>query len=108
MRPLGSCKLTFKFAQFYHIILTTPPQPPSTFCLTFDILELIIPYGHKVQNIPKVAAEDTTLTVTNADGGKTTFPIVSGTEIDLHAPGLHYNRKPSVCRTQETDSHGVS
>ena len=51
-----------------------------------------MPYGHKVTNIPKVAAEDTTLTVANADGGKTTFPVVSGTGINLHVPGLHYNR----------------
>ena len=51
-----------------------------------------IPYGHKATNIPKVATEDTTLTVTNVDGGKTTFPVVSGTEINLHVPGLHYNR----------------
>jgi len=42
--------------------------------------------------IPKVAAEDTTLTVSNADGGKTTFPVLSGTEIKLHVPGMHYNR----------------
>lgn len=58
----------------------------------FNDPRLIIPYGHKVTNIPKVVAEDTTLTVTNADGGKTTFPVVSGTEINLHVPGLHYNR----------------
>ncbi|KAI0000164.1 cytochrome P450 [Russula compacta] len=44
-----------------------------------------------VQNIPKVVAEDTTLTVSNAEGGRTTFPLQSGTEIILHVPGLHYN-----------------
>jgi hypothetical protein len=42
--------------------------------------------------IPKVAAQDTTLTVSNADGGMTTFPVPSGTDISLHVPGLHYNR----------------
>jgi hypothetical protein len=52
----------------------------------------IIPYGDQVTIIPKVAAQDTTLTVKNADGGMTTFPVPSGTEIDLHVPGLHYNR----------------
>ncbi|KAI9449693.1 cytochrome P450 [Russula earlei] len=41
--------------------------------------------------IPKVAAEDTTLTVSNAEGGQTTFPVPSGTEIHLHVAGLHYN-----------------
>jgi hypothetical protein len=49
-------------------------------------------YGDQVTNIPKVSAEDTTLTVGNVNGGKTTFPIPSGTEIDLHVAGLHYNR----------------
>jgi len=41
--------------------------------------------------VPKIAAEDTTLTVSNAKGGKTTFPVPSGTMVDLHVAGLHYN-----------------
>jgi len=41
--------------------------------------------------IPKIAAQDTTLTVSNVDGGRTTFPVPSGTEIDIHVAGLHYN-----------------
>ncbi|KAI0000150.1 cytochrome P450 [Russula compacta] len=41
--------------------------------------------------VPKIAAEDTTLTVGNADGGKTTFPVLSGTDVFLDVPGLHYN-----------------
>jgi hypothetical protein len=49
-------------------------------------------YGGQVTIIPKVAAQDTTLTVSNADGVKTTFPVPSGTGVDLHVPGLHYNR----------------
>jgi len=44
-----------------------------------------------VESIPKIVAEDTTLTVSNDDGGKTTFPVPSGTGITLHVPGLHYN-----------------
>ena|SRR6266702_2175881 len=40
--------------------------------------------------------EDTSLTVSNADGGKTTFPVPSGTEIDFHVPALHYNRMSSL------------
>ena len=51
-----------------------------------------IRYGDQVPFIPKVAAQDTSLTVSNVDGGKITFPIPSGTEIDIHAAGLHYNR----------------
>jgi hypothetical protein len=42
--------------------------------------------------VPKVAAKDTTLTVSNADGGRTTFPVLAGTDIGLHVAGLHYNR----------------
>jgi cytochrome P450 len=51
----------------------------------------IIRHGDQVANIPKVATEDTTLTVNNVDGGKTTFPVPSGTEIYLQVPGVHYN-----------------
>ena len=40
---------------------------------------------------PKEAAEDTSLTVDNTDGGKTNFPVPSGTEIVLHVPALHNN-----------------
>jgi len=32
------------------------------------------------------------LTVSNVNGGKTTFPVPSGTQVELHVPGLHYNR----------------
>jgi hypothetical protein len=49
-------------------------------------------HGRQVQDIIKIAAEDTTLTVSNTKGGKTTFPVPSGTEIEFHVPGLHYNR----------------
>ncbi|KAI0279041.1 cytochrome P450 [Russula aff. rugulosa BPL654] len=44
-----------------------------------------------VRLIPKIAAEDTTLTVGNVDGGMMTFPVPSGTPIDIHVPGLHFN-----------------
>ena len=49
-------------------------------------------YGDQVTAIPKIASQDTTLTVSNVDGGKTTFPVPSGTEINIHVPALHYNR----------------
>ena len=39
-----------------------------------------------------MTAQDTTLTVSNVNGGKMTFPVPSGTQVDLHAPGLHCNR----------------
>jgi hypothetical protein len=75
----------------YHIKLTRP-QPPSTFFRKCDDSKPTAPYGHQAPYVPKVAAEDTTLTVSNADGGKTTFPVLSGTEVKLHVPGIHYNR----------------
>jgi len=62
-------RFTYSLAVFYETLRLFPPAP----------------------SIPKVAMEDTTLTVNNADGGKTTFPLVAGTEICLHVPGLHYN-----------------
>jgi hypothetical protein len=43
-----------------------------------------------------MAAEDTSLTVGNVDGGTTTFPVPSGMQIDLHVAGLHYNRTLNV------------
>lgn len=49
-------------------------------------------YGIQAVNIPKIAAQDTTLTVSKVGGGKTTFPVPSGTEVELHLPGLHHNR----------------
>jgi len=60
-----------------------------------DLKPTAAPYGPKAPYVPKIAAEDTTLTVSNADGGKTTFPVLSGTEIKLHVPGIHYNRRLS-------------
>jgi len=42
-------------------------------------------------SIPKGAAEDTSLTVNNTDGGKTTFPVPAGANVHLHMSGLHYN-----------------
>jgi hypothetical protein len=49
-------------------------------------------YDNQVAGIPKVTVQDTTLTVSNVNGGKTTFPVPSGTHVELHVPGLHYNR----------------
>ena len=51
--------------------------------------------------------EDTTLTVNNANGGKTTFPLVAGTVISLHIAGLHYNRMSSGRCVLGTDPQGV-
>ena len=59
-------------------------------------------------SIPKRAAEDTVLTVNNADGGKTTFPVPAGTEINFHVAALHYNRMLSFLPYQGlvlTESH---
>ncbi|KAH8101152.1 cytochrome P450 [Cristinia sonorae] len=41
--------------------------------------------------IPKLSAEDTTLTTTNNAGEKVTVPIPAGSIINLHLYGLHYN-----------------
>jgi hypothetical protein len=48
--------------------------------------------GDQAAIIPKVATQDTTLSVNNVDGGKTSFPVPSGMQIDIHVPGVHYNR----------------
>jgi len=58
--------------------------------------KLTISCGDQMAVVPKIAAKDTTLTVSNADGGRTTFPVPAGTDIGLHVAGLHYNRM--LCR----------
>jgi len=44
-------------------------------------------------SVPKYAAEDTILTVNNAEGGKTTFPVPARTEVYVHIAALHYNSR---------------
>ncbi|KAI0739090.1 cytochrome P450 [Daedaleopsis nitida] len=44
-----------------------------------------------VVNIPKVSAEDTAFTVTNAAGEKTTVPVPRGSYITITVPSLHHN-----------------
>jgi len=46
-----------------------------------------------VLSVPKVSAEDTTLTTTNSAGDKVVVPIPSGASVNLHIVGLHYNPK---------------
>lgn len=42
--------------------------------------------------IPKVSAEDTTLTTTNAAGEPVVVAIPKGTALSLYVIGMHYNR----------------
>ena len=65
-----------------------------------DSPDLTIAIYSQVPAVPKHAAEDTSLTVDNADGGKTTFPIPSGTVVELHLTALHYNRMSSLLPSQ--------
>lgn len=44
-------------------------------------------------HIPKIAAEDTTLTVGNANGENLTVPVPKGIRISISTPALHYNRE---------------
>jgi hypothetical protein len=50
----------------------------------------------QVVDIPKVAAEDTTLSTKNNAGETVTVPIPAGTRIVIHTPGLHHNRRPHI------------
>ncbi|KAH9074397.1 cytochrome P450 [Lactarius deliciosus] len=65
----------------------------NRFTLSSAVLYETLRMFPPVSAIPKRAAEDTSLTVSNADGGETTFPIPSGTRVDFQVPGLHYNPK---------------
>ena len=55
----------------------------------------------QTQSVPKISAEDTRLTVNNADGGKTTFPVPAGTHIHFHLPALHYNCTSGLSPSQD-------
>ena len=68
------------------------PQPPSAFNRMCSDQIPTICYNDQVTGIPKVATQDTTLTVSGVNGGKTTFPVPSGTQVELNVAGLHYNR----------------
>ena len=75
--------------------------------MSFDPIlpKLTICYGGQAPTIPKVATQDTVLTVNKVDGGKTTFPVQAGMGVDIHVPGLHYNRTLSGFCIMETSSH---
>ncbi|KAH9485051.1 Cytochrome P450 monooxygenase 124 [Psilocybe cubensis] len=62
-------RLTYSMAVFYETLRLFPP----------------------VVNIPKVAGEDTVLTVGNVHGEKRSFPIAKGTRVAINTPGLHFN-----------------
>jgi hypothetical protein len=49
-------------------------------------------YDDRAANIPKIAAPDIAFTMSKADVEKTASPIPSGTEVEIHVSGLHYNR----------------
>jgi len=63
----------------------------NRFTLSLAVLYETLRMFPGAPSVPKRAAEDTILTVNNVDGGKTTFPVPSGTDIQLHLPALHYN-----------------
>ncbi|KAH9057200.1 cytochrome P450 [Lactarius vividus] len=63
----------------------------NRFTLSLAVLYETLRMFPPVSSIPKYATEDTSLTVANANGGETTFPVPSGTRVDFHVPGLHYN-----------------
>jgi len=63
----------------------------NQFTLSLAVLYETLRMFPAAPSIPKRAAEDTVLTVNNADGGKTTFPVPAGTELQFHVTALHYN-----------------
>ncbi|KDR75779.1 hypothetical protein GALMADRAFT_248468 [Galerina marginata CBS 339.88] len=70
-------------------IPTYEEMPSLTYSMAvfYETLRLFPP----VVNIPKYSAEDTVLSVGNADGEKRTVPIPKGTRVAINTPGLHYN-----------------
>ncbi|KAH9172788.1 cytochrome P450 [Lactarius sanguifluus] len=72
----------------------------NRFTLSMAVLYETLRMFPPVSAIPKRAAEDTSLTVGNTDGGETTFPIPSGTRVDFQVPGVHYNRMLGLLPSQ--------
>lgn len=89
MRLLGFCECYYVLA-----CRTYSSFPVPLYVLIECVLAESRPYvfGDQAAVIPKIAAQDTILAVNNVDGGKTSFPVPSGMQIDIHVPGLHYNR----------------
>ncbi|KAH9018729.1 cytochrome P450 [Lactarius pseudohatsudake] len=85
------------YQQIKEILVDTNGTPTyenmNRFTLSMAVLNESLRMFPPVSSIPKHAAEDTSLTVGNADGGETTFPVPSGTRVRFHVPGLHYNPK---------------
>ncbi|KAF9039207.1 cytochrome P450 [Panaeolus papilionaceus] len=84
-------------AMFEHIKSVSPDGRPLTYeqmpQLTYSlaVLNETLRMCPPVVNIPKVAAEDTTLTVGNMNGEKLIIPVPKGTKVALNTPALHYN-----------------
>ncbi|KAH9003544.1 cytochrome P450 [Lactarius hatsudake] len=85
------------YQQIKEILVDTNGTPTyedmNKFTLSMAVLNESLRMFPPVSTFPKHAAEDTSLTVGNADGGETTFPVPSGTRVRFHVPGLHYNPK---------------
>ncbi|KAH6907559.1 cytochrome P450 [Coprinopsis sp. MPI-PUGE-AT-0042] len=63
------------------------PLLSRSMAVFYETLRLFPP----VTGILKVAAEDTTLTIGNQLGEKTTVPVPKGTRVTIDTAGLHYN-----------------
>ncbi|PFH50911.1 hypothetical protein AMATHDRAFT_40534 [Amanita thiersii Skay4041] len=84
---------------FQHIKEQMPDgKPPSyeqmprliyALAVIYEALRMYPP----VTGIPKYSAEDTTLTTSNLQNEKFTFPVPKGTLLIIDTPGLHYNAR---------------
>lgn len=90
MRVLGCCE--YISCVLRHQAYSLSAAPKYVYWRVPQRRKPTISYGDQMAVVPKIAAKDTTLTVSNADGGRTTFPVPSGTDIGIHVAGLHYNR----------------
>ncbi|CAA7261776.1 unnamed protein product [Cyclocybe aegerita] len=70
-------------------IQTYENMPQLTYCLAvfYEALRLFPP----ATTIPKISAEDTTLTTVDINGGRVNVPVPKGCHVSLSAVGLHYN-----------------
>lgn len=67
--------------------------PSSQYQLIFCCIKSSLAVVQAV-TVPKLSAEDTTLTTINAAGEKVTVPVPKGTQVNVFLIAMHFDRKP--------------
>lgn len=72
--------------------------PPVRYACNIPLVFIFTVSNKQVPSVPKVSAEDTTLTTTNRAGEKIVVPIPAGANVNLHVVAMHYNCTSTALR----------